>query len=70
MLVTSSYVNTPPTIRLPVTVATPAILTLSKFVCPSTSKSLERFKLPVLVNLANSSLPERLVLNMKLPAPD
>ena len=37
--VTSSYVNTPTTWKLPATVPTPATLRLSKFVWPSTSNS-------------------------------
>ena len=36
-----------PTLKLPAAVVTPAILTLSKFVCPSTSKSPFASILPV-----------------------
>ena len=39
----------------PAKVVTQATLTLSKFVWPSTSKSLRRLKLPAPVNLASSS---------------
>ena len=52
-------------------VVTPATLTLSKFVWPSTSKSRRRLKLPLPVNLACSNpLPPTTPLNTKLPAVD
>ena len=75
ILVTSSYVSTPPTETLPVNVAddpfiappkvvTPAMLTLSKFVWPSTSKSPDKLGLPPILptKLEAVIIPEALIL--------
>ena len=49
-------------------VVTPAILTLSRLVWPSTSKSRRRLKLPLPVNLACSNPLPPTPLNTKFPA--